>query len=251
VSDASDAILERIERFAAASREAPGTWPAKRDLAAAVRQLLECICSTDAGEEELRATAEQIRVTARSLAGEPAMTEPAGVAEMALAGMEAFHDRSPVIGLSNPVAPPLDMTPQRGGRVTGGGSFGGAYEGAPGCVHGGHLAAAFDELLGMACIFSGNPGMTGELTVRYRRPTPVKTPLRFEGRLDRVEGRKIYTSGEIYAGDTLTAESSGLFIAIDRQKFVDLERARKEREAQRPATAEAAPAEGAERPRGS
>jgi acyl-coenzyme A thioesterase PaaI-like protein len=114
--------------------------------------------------------------------------------------------------------------------VSGTGTFGSAYEGAPGCVHGGFLAAAFDEVLGMACIFSGNPGMTGELTIRYRRPTPIKTELRFEGRLERVEGRKIYTAGEIRAGDVVTVESKGLFISITRDKFEELNEERRRRE---------------------
>jgi hypothetical protein len=224
-------ILERIALFRAQSIEAPGTWPAKRRLAASVRELLDCICATDAAEEELLRTAAEIRSTARRFASQPRMKEPAGVAEMALSGMEVFHDRSPLVGLSNPLAPPLDVAPDpASGCVSGTGTFGSAYEGAPGCVHGGFLAAAFDEVLGMACIFSGNPGMTGELTIRYRRPTPIKTELRFEGRLERVEGRKIYTAGEIRAGDVVTVESKGLFISITRDKFEELNEERRRRE---------------------
>jgi acyl-coenzyme A thioesterase PaaI-like protein len=233
VSDTTPTILDRIARFRAASLEAPGTWPAKRRLAGAVRELLDCICATDADESELLRTAAQLEQTARRFATQPPLKDRPGVAEMALASMETFHDRSPLVGLSNPLAPPLDLVPDAEGRcVRGTGSFGSAYEGAPGCVHGGFVAAAFDELLGAACIFSGNPGMTGELTIRYRNPTPVKTALRFEGRLERVEGRKIYTSGEIYAGEVRTAESTGLFISITREKFERLNRERIEREGQ-------------------
>ena len=89
--------------------------------------------------------------------------------------------------------------------------------------------AAFDELLGMACIFSGNPGMTGTLEIRYRSPTPVRTELYFEGRLDRVEGRRIYTSGSVSSGDVCCAEATGIFVSIDRQKFEDLNDARRRR----------------------
>ena len=56
-------------------------------------------------------------------------------------------------------------------------TFGSAYEGPPGHVHGGYVAAAFDELLGMTQSLGGMPGMTGTLTVRYRRPTPLRTEL--------------------------------------------------------------------------
>ena len=225
-----DSILERIARFREDSLEAPGTWPAKRDLAAALRELLDCVAATDASEDELLGAAHDIRTTAQRFAAQPRMKEPPGVAEMALSGMESFHDRSPLVGLSNPIAPPLDFAPDLDtGSVHGTGTFGSAYEGAPGCVHGGYIAAAFDELLGMACIFSGNPGMTGSLTTHYRRPTPIQTELRLEGRLDRVEGRKIFTAGEVYAGDVLTAESTGIFISITREKFEELNAARLER----------------------
>ena len=144
--------------------------------------------------------------------------------------METFHDRSPVVGLSNPLAPPLDFYPDPTTQsVKGVGYFGHAYEGAPGCVHGGFVATAFDELLGMACIFSGNPGMTGSLEVQYRSPTPVCAELRFEGRFDRCDGRKIFTSAEVYAGDRLCAEATGLFISIDRAKFEALNKDRQDR----------------------
>ena len=43
-------------------------------------------------------------------------------------------------------------------------TFGSAYEGPPGCVHGGYVAAAFDEMLGFVQSLGGNPGMTARLT---------------------------------------------------------------------------------------
>ena len=220
----SASILNRIAEHRAQIAQAPGTWPAKRRLAASLRKLLDCLCATDADETEILAVAEQIEQSASRFAAQPRMANPPGVAEMALAGgMEIFHDRSPLMGLSNPLAPPLALEPDpRTGVVRGSVEFGNAYEGAPGCVHGGFLAAALDEALGMACIFSESPGMTGEITVRYLNPTPTKTPLQVEARLDRVDGRKIYTSGEIRAGNSVTVKSTGLFISITRAKFGEL-----------------------------
>ncbi len=92
------------------------------------------------------------------------------------------------------------------------------------------MAAVFDEALGMACMFSGGPGMTGEITVSYRKPTPIHVPLRIEARFEKMEGRKIYTSGELYSEDRLLATSTGLFISIDRSKFSDLRRDQLRRE---------------------
>jgi acyl-coenzyme A thioesterase PaaI-like protein len=113
-------------------------------------------------------------------------------------------------------------------------TFGSAYEGPPGCVHGGYVAAAFDELLGATQSMSGAPGMTGRLTVNYRSPTPLHAELRFEGRIREVEGRKIFTEGQLYAPDgTLCAEAEGLFIRIDFSIFEELRDKREERQRER------------------
>ena len=48
-----------------------------------------------------------------------------------------------MVGLANPLAPPMTMEADEEAKVIRGEvHFGRAYEGAPGCVHGGYLAAA-------------------------------------------------------------------------------------------------------------
>jgi acyl-coenzyme A thioesterase PaaI-like protein len=129
-----------------------------------------------------------------------------------------FVDRSPVIGAINPIAIPMDVTTETQadgtvvvvGRVT----FGAAYEGAPGCVHGGFVAAYFDEVLGVAQAMTPTPGMTANLTINYRSPTPLLKPLVFRATATKVEGRKIFTSATLHHEDTLCAEATGLFVAM-------------------------------------
>lgn len=231
-----DSLLDHVIAYRAQFGEAPGTWSAKRELAAAVRELMNSLCATDAPKEELLAIAAQVRESAQRFAKQPRMLNPPGVGEASLAsGMEMFLDRSPMVGLSNPIAMPLELDPDLEDRVVRGRVvFGNAYEGAPGCVHGGFVASVLDEALGMASAFWGGPSMTGQLTTRYRKPTPINTPLRLEARLDRTEGRKVYTSGEVYAGDLLVAEATGIFISIGLGKFAELRDAKLEREKQAP-----------------
>jgi acyl-coenzyme A thioesterase PaaI-like protein len=138
----------------------------------------------------------------------------------------AFFEHSPILGISNPLAPPMRVEISDG-VVRGEVRFGAAYEGPPGHVHGGYLAAAFDELLGFAQGLGGEPGMTGVLTIRYRLPTPLHTDLRLEGTLDRHEGRKMFTSGRLYGPDGLCAEAEGLFVSVDRAKFAAMLAARR------------------------
>jgi acyl-CoA thioesterase FadM len=88
-------------------------------------------------------------------------------------------------------------------------------------VHGGILAGLFDELLGIANIAAGVGAMTGTLTIRYRSPTPLYADLRLAGRTDRIDGRKVYTSGTLHVGDRLCVEADGIFVSVDRERFVD------------------------------
>jgi acyl-coenzyme A thioesterase PaaI-like protein len=132
-----------------------------------------------------------------------------------------FFPTSPVIGFANPVAPPVAVEAVDGGLV-GSAWFDYQYEGPPTCVHGGVIAMVFDEMLGAASILAGNPGMTGTLTIRYRKPTPLRTPLRIEAGFVSREGRKILIRGAIYHGDVLTAEAEGIFIELVPQKFMKI-----------------------------
>jgi len=92
--------------------------------------------------------------------------------------------------------------------------FGVVFEGPPGCVHGGHVASFFDQILGHHTLELGLPAMTASLTLQYRRPTPLFRDLAFEVRIEQVEGRKIDVQGELR--DALTeavyVEGDGLFI---------------------------------------
>ena len=158
------------------------------------------------------------------LQARPHSHEYAGPAEGSLAvPMNSFLDRSPIIGGINPLSVPMKMGIEGdGGRdsvVIGHATFEAAYEGPPGCVHGGFIAAYFDEVLGMAQSLSGNPGMTVNLTVDYRSPTPLKKPVVFRGWVVSVDGRKISVAGSLHHGETLCAEAKGLFVSMRPEVF--------------------------------
>jgi uncharacterized protein (TIGR00369 family) len=72
------------------------------------------------------------------------------------------------------------------------------YEGPPGAVHGGIVAAYLDEILGGAAVrATGKIAVTGELTVRYVRPAPSQTPLLGRGRLVADYGRYVDVEGSL------------------------------------------------------
>ncbi|HEY4668417.1 MAG TPA: PaaI family thioesterase [Tepidiformaceae bacterium] len=210
---------ESVRRWIPDELPPHGQWQATVRLAAALRRTIDLMMDRDAPEDVMRAAAEATERFAERLASFPKGRSLFGYAETSTAGNpKAMFDSSPLIGLANPIAPPITISvTEKGieGRVT----YGAAYEGPVGHAHGGVVASGFDEVLGMVQSLGGNPGMTGTLNVRYRSPTPLHREVVFRGWIERVDGRKTFTAGTLHAGDTLCAEAEGLFIAVDWERF--------------------------------
>lgn len=188
------------------------------------REILERLVDTKAPDEELASAAAQLEAVAAHLRrfdhgrryGDQSYWDEDSDGRPATGHI----DYSPVIGRSNPIAPNIAFEFGPDG-VTARLRFGSAYEGPPGCVHGGMLASVFDETMGVAQSVGGSPGMTASLTVDYRSPVPLHSSLICRARLDRTEGRKLFTTATLHRVDPsdgteiLCAEARGLFISID------------------------------------
>lgn len=222
----SDPVVpEEFSARIAEARGAPATPQrlAARRLGDAMRVVIERLVATTAPEEILATAAADLEELGERLAEYGAGRVFEGFAESANSGdPHAFFDHSPIIGRANPIAPPVHLSVDPEGVVRGPVRYGRAYEGPPGHVHGGHIAAGFDEVLGMAQSLSGAPGMTGTLTVRYRRPTPLDADLEYEGRFVRREGRKIFTEGRLLFDGQVTAEAEAIFITVDFARIAEL-----------------------------
>jgi acyl-coenzyme A thioesterase PaaI-like protein len=118
---------------------------------------------------------------------------------------------SPISGKRNPVAPPIKLW-RDGDEVAGEVVFSPTYAGPPDSVHGGIIAAVFDEVLAMANVISGNAGFTGTLTIKYHNKTPLNKPIELRGINVRQDGRKQISRGEMRVDGELTASAEGLFI---------------------------------------
>jgi acyl-coenzyme A thioesterase PaaI-like protein len=91
------------------------------------------------------------------------------------------------------------------------------YAGPPGAAHGGIVAAYLDEVLaGAAAHHTGRVHVTGELTVRYVRPTPVERPLLGRGWATRQTERFLELQGtlEDLASGEVVARASARFFPI-------------------------------------
>ncbi|MGE9809480.1 PaaI family thioesterase [Janibacter sp. G1551] len=93
--------------------------------------------------------------------------------------------------------------------------FGRYHVGENMAVHGGAVSLLFDDVLGHLGFAAGlPPSRTAFLKTNYRSVTPVGEELVVRCRLDRVEGRKRFLSGELLHGDRLCAEAEGLWVEL-------------------------------------
>ena len=163
------------------------------ELGAELRALADLVTRTEASADVLRDSARRLRDVAPGLREHIRdIAEPASVDDL-MGGVRMFN---PVIGAGNPIAPPMRIEIGEDG-VEGWCTLGHAYEGPPMYGHGGVSAMLIDQLLGHAAAASGHPGVTTDLSVRYRRPVPLDVPLRVWGRVIDTEGRRVSAVGGI------------------------------------------------------
>jgi hypothetical protein len=186
----------------------------KHELVRQVKRIIDQVAHVDtdrADADELAALADEASALADRLDAQPSLYERGGLA-IQEGPQGALLERSGISGRANPLAPPMQWHPE-GDILRGWATYTGAYEGPIGNVHGGFVAAAFDDLMGMAQMASGIAGYTGTLTVKMLRPTPLNRRIDYEAGVDRVDGRKIYVWAKSRDADTLLAEAEIVFIA--------------------------------------
>lgn len=102
------------------------------------------------------------------------------------------------------------------------------FTGWPGLVYGGLLAMLIDchsNWTAMAYHYRAEgrePGslpaldcVTGQLSISYRKPTPMGVELTLKARVEGEVGRKTRVICEVWAGDVLTVSADSLFVRVD------------------------------------
>lgn len=118
-------------------------------------------------------------------------------------------------GLANPAGLRLEFSIAHDHTVICNAVISDNYEGPPGYLHGGIIATLLDEAMSKANRAHGVTAMTRQMQVEYLKPVPSNSPVRIEGRVNRSEGRKHWTTAQILNSDgTVLAHASALFIAI-------------------------------------
>jgi acyl-coenzyme A thioesterase PaaI-like protein len=188
-------------------------WSARRSLADSLRELLERCVRTEADTEALQA-AQALVVQATELLP---MGPTAADAFRDLSYFEApgeWIDRGALMGRCNPVAPPMDIHTEDGHSASTV-VLGERHVGAPGIAHGGILAACFDQLCGHCAVFSGHPGLTVGLDIRYKKPAHVHVPLDFEAKITSVRKRLVTVEGSCTWKGQLVGSCKAVFMVLD------------------------------------
>lgn len=176
---------------------------------AAVRRTAVALTGADPGAADLSEIARRIHALADDLeARAPSVRDR--IEAMVREGRESRY--SPVAGSHNAVAPPVRLRATEAG-AEGSVTFSVAHERAPGVVHEGSVAMVLDVALANANAAAGAAGMTAQLNIRFHQLVPPGRELTIRSRHDRVDGRKAYSSAEVWLGEELVVSSDGLFIA--------------------------------------
>ena len=173
-----------------------------------VRALIDATIRTEVGAEAVAAAKAKTDATTARLRGDQ-FDGSYGI--RFTTGGDQMPWGNVVIGVRNPVAPPLVIDHSDGGGVFTDFNLGAAYEGPPGHVHGGVTARVLDHILGAAASSPEKPRLTGTITLRYLRLTRLGQ-LHAEARITRTNGVKTFTAGHLADEEGITVEAEGVFI---------------------------------------
>jgi uncharacterized protein (TIGR00369 family) len=137
---------------------------------------------------------------------------------------QANSRRCFVCGVENPFGLKIKFYESEPGQVIAETVVPEQFQGYPGVVHGGIVAAILDEVSGRSMIRGEPPRfmVTAKLEVRYRKPVPVGRRLLLEGRAKEDNGRVATVTGAIYdENHVLLAEVEAVLADIPKRILAD------------------------------
>ncbi|CAM3485178.1 PaaI family thioesterase [Dermacoccus barathri] len=181
----------------------PETIDAHDSVATQIRELLDLVAASRLDAAQAAEITEHLREVNTILRG-------AGVPEP-----ERVWGRVDTVGRAQALVPPVvDGTYVRD-SFSGSVRFGTFHVGENSVVHGGAICLLFDDVLGALALEAElDPSRTAYLTVNFRSVAPVDETLTVTATVDRIEGRKQFIRGSLWAGERLCAEAEGLWVAL-------------------------------------
>jgi acyl-coenzyme A thioesterase PaaI-like protein len=201
-------------------RAAGGWWPGPSPIAvgddARVRAQAELMAAQRLLQDAV-AGAAMPTVMAETVAAQLAAIA-ANIAQFRVPESSRWDGRRPELpGRGMPFMPPYVLDEEGADFSEGRVRFTRFYLGGNGAAHGGAHAVLFDDIMGRlaARVGGGNATRTARLTINYRRVIPMDAELRFDARVDRIEGRKRFVSARLYdEAGSVGADCDGLFLTL-------------------------------------
>ena len=187
-------------------------FSASRDLVTAVRELMVVASISDVDAPTMQQATQLVNLASEMLA-----------ARVRTTGRREHLDRGAIARLRggepwevfthNPMGIPLRISVS-GAEATATVMTTALFEGPPGILHGGFVAAMLDALLSTLVQAQEIRAVTVKLDVRFLRAVEIGIELHLRGTVNAVGGRKVRAAGWIHSDHDLIAEAEALFITI-------------------------------------
>jgi acyl-coenzyme A thioesterase PaaI-like protein len=130
--------------------------------------------------------------------------------------LRSAYDRCFGCGVQNPIGLHLNHFTEIADGIEAPFTPSSNFNGFHGVVHGGVIATALDEISAWSAIVSeGVFVFTAKLDIRYRAEAKIGETFVLAGTVTQRRGRRLLIDAEMRFGDTVTAQSSGLFVVAD------------------------------------
>lgn len=208
-----------------------------RELGAALAQLNGQLLRLDASDEDLQGYIDQVK-TLQAAVAQHGQRDYGTILHRLHEGEGSADDVTDLVdfeiltGKASAMSPPLELWLEEG-KVKGRATFGLAFQGPPGRVHGGVLGLALDIVLAKTQDLVEQIGVTGTLNIRYLAGTPIQAPVEFEAGPVRIEGRKLICEGSVWSEGKQTVAVEGIWISTNgdyrlKPEYAELEAAIRE-----------------------
>ena len=81
------------------------------------------------------------------------------------------------------------------------------------------MAGILDHIMGMTHVRTGHPGMTGGLSIRYLKPTPLKEVIHVSAEAVELDDKRTEVKATMRWGDVTTATAEAIFVRVDNARF--------------------------------
>lgn len=197
-------------------------WQERRRLASNIRRLIEHSMFTEVDDAAVTEAADSVAKLADVLGEKqgPSFYDTVKSGNWEHDG-GIYADRNFMLGVCNPLAPPM-VVRDEGERVHGVVTLSYAYEGPPAAAHGGVVAALIDQIFGSLMVRTGIPSMTGKLTVRYHKPTPLNKELTLEGWVKEEQGKSVFCEAHLRCEGVLIASADCMMVKVNNASLAKL-----------------------------